>query len=126
MKKQITYSEKYGPAMEIAEQAAADAYFEECVLHHMSFGKGVTRDKAEQIERANLGYWAGYYDDATRARVERLFDCAHPIFGSITKNGAPTTEQALAAGIAAGKANPKHQPGQNANVKQTYPNGRLS
>ncbi len=57
----------------------------------MSFGK--TREEAEEIERANLGYWAGYYRPETRERVERLFRCAHPFFGSIAEKGPPTPEQ---------------------------------
>lgn len=77
--KVITYMDKYGPAMEITDQAEADAYFEKCVRHSMSFD--LSRDVAENTERSNLGYWAGYYSHETRKRVERLFRCTHPIFG---------------------------------------------
>lgn len=99
----ITIGDKYKPAMTITDQADADAYFERCVEHSMQhFGK--TRDEAEDLERSNLGYFAGYYDHETRARVERLFKCAHPVFGSIAENGPPTIHQALAAGVAAGRA----------------------
>jgi hypothetical protein len=97
MPAQITIGEKYGPAMEITEQAEADAYFEQCVEHTMTFGR--TRHEAETIERANLGYYAGYYDAATRERVERLFACAHPVFGKIDRFGAPTADEAFAAGL---------------------------
>ena len=96
-----TIADKYGPAMEITEQTAADAYFELLVAHNMSFGN--SREKAEEIERANLGYYAGYYNHETRLRVERLFRCEHPVFGA-AKDGVPTTEQAFAMGLAAGKA----------------------
>lgn len=97
----ITIGDKYTPAMAITEQADADAYFERCVEHSMlRFGK--TRVEAEDIERANLGYFAGYYDHETRTRVEQLFRCAHPIFGSIAERGAPTPEEALAKGYEAG------------------------
>ncbi len=82
----ISISEKYGPAMELTEQVEADAYFEKCVVHCVTHG-GKTRAEAECIERSNLGYYAGYYDDKTRARVERLFRCAHPVFGRIAQNG---------------------------------------
>lgn len=97
MKGEITYAEKYDPAMQITDQAAADAYFEECVAHTMSFGK--TREQAEAIERGNLGYWAGYFTHATRERVERLFKCAHPIFGKIAEEGPPSPEAAYEAGL---------------------------
>ena len=101
MKSDITMGDKYRPAMSMTDPEQAEAYFEECVAHYMSFGK--SREEAESIERQNLGYFAGYYDDETRERVERLFKCAHPIFGKISENGAPTPEQAFSMGIAAGE-----------------------
>jgi len=100
MEKNVTIGEKYGPAMEIKTQKEADRYFEECVQHHMSFG--VARKEAERMERVNLGYFAGYYDTKTRIRVEKLFKCIHPIFGS-AEQGTPTTEEALQTGIKMGK-----------------------
>jgi hypothetical protein len=81
--------------MKITDQAKADAYFEELVR---TCGK--PRAEAETIERANLGYYAGYYDDETRARVERLFNCVHPIFGPIAQNGPPSARDAFEAGKA--------------------------
>lgn len=92
----ITIREKYGPAMDIMNQVEADAYFEQCCTHCMSFGKN--RAEAEKIEKSNLGYYAGYYSHEIRARVERLFNCSHPVFGSIAENGPPSFEQALEAG----------------------------
>jgi hypothetical protein len=100
---QITFGDKYDPAMKITDQAEADAYFEKCVSHSMSFGH--SRAEAEKIEKSNIGYWAGYYDNDTRERVERLFKCAHPVFGSITKVGAPTPEEAFQEGERLAKAN---------------------
>ena len=93
---EMTYGEKYNPAMKITDQAEADEYFEKCVLHTMSYGK--TREEAESIEKDNLGYYAGYYNDETRERVERLFMCEHPVFGSIKEKGAPTAEEAFEMG----------------------------
>jgi len=93
----ITVGDKYGPAMDITDQAEADAYFARCVEHTMSFG--ITREEAESIERQSLGYYAGYCSNKTRARVERLFRCSHPIFGAIGKVGAPTPEEAVQAGF---------------------------
>ena len=95
MKKKITYGDKYGPAMEITDQKLADQYFEKCVKHTMSFGNN--REQAEDIERQNLGYQAGYYDHETRLRVERLFSCKHPVFGS-AEDGKPTPEEAFKLG----------------------------
>lgn len=95
----ITIGDKYRPAMEITNEAEAHAYFECCVEHCMSHGS--SREKAEEIERANLGYFAGYYDDETRARVERLFLCKHPVFGAIAENGPPNAKEAFNAGTRA-------------------------
>jgi hypothetical protein len=93
----MTIGEAYAPAMEMTDAQKAAEYFEALVRRDMKyFGK--SRQEAEQMERGNLGYFAGYYDSATRERVERLFNCAHPVFGSIAENGAPTAEQALEAG----------------------------
>ena len=100
MKKGITFGDKYNPAMKITDQAAADAYFEQCVKHTMSFNH--SRAEAESIERENLGYFTGYYDDTTRERIERLFHCAHPIFGKIAENGPPTPEEAFRKGVELG------------------------
>ena len=94
----ITIGEKYDPAMRITDQAEADAYFQLCVDHSMTYHRK-TREEAEALERANLGYYAGYSCADTRRQVERLFRCAHPIFGSVAKVGTPTPEEALQAGI---------------------------
>lgn len=105
MKREITYTEKYDPAMKITDQAEADAYLEECVSHamlHLAERGEVPpdrrREQAEVIERGNLGYWAGYYGDDVRERVERLFRCAHPIFGKIAEKGPPTAREAYLSG----------------------------
>jgi hypothetical protein len=97
----ISIGDKWEPAMKITEQAAADAYFERCVEHSLATG-AASREEAEKYERDNIGYWAGYYDNETRERVERLFNCAHPVFGRIAEVGPPTPAEALAAGIARG------------------------
>lgn len=94
----ISFGDKYGPAMLVTTPAFAAEYFEACVEHCMRVA-GKTREQAEAIERENLGYWAGYYDDETRARVEHLFATAHPIFGKIAEKGQPTPEEAFAAGV---------------------------
>ena len=92
MDSQITIGDKYGPAMKITDQTEADAYFEVCVQHCMSFGK--SREEAESIERQNLGYFAGYYDYETMDRVNRLYMTSHPIFGS----SHPTATEAFNSG----------------------------
>ncbi len=102
----ITIGDKYEPAMKIQDQQEADAYFEACVEHTMRYGddpRYTTREGAEALERANLGYWAGYHDTETRRRIESLFRCAHPIFGSVEQFGEPTTDAALQSGLERGR-----------------------
>jgi hypothetical protein len=98
---EISTADKYEPAMAISEQSAADEYFERCVEHAME-AYGLPREEAEAIERRSLGYFAGYYDCSVRERVERLFRCEHPIFGSIAKNGPPSGLEAFVKGIVLG------------------------
>lgn len=100
----ITIGDKYGPAMSITSQQEADEYFEACVQHNLRrcemANMQMDRQEAEKVERINLGYYAGYYNLETQERVERLFRCAHPIFGSIAENDRPSFEKALTSGIA--------------------------
>lgn len=94
LKRRCTIGEKYHPAMSIADATDAKQYFQALVEHNIRFGNH-TQDKAIAIEKQNLGYFAGYYDQETRARVERLFSCAHPIFGSANV----TADDAYALGV---------------------------
>ncbi len=93
----VTIGELYMPAMKITEPKEAEQYFEALVLHTMTVG-GQAREKAIEIEKSNLGYFAGYYGSETRERVERLFNCSHPIFGPVSK-GEPTAQEAFDAGV---------------------------
>ena len=88
--------EKYDPAMKMTDPEKAKCYFEACVLHNMLISNH-SRKKAVEIEKANLGYYAGYCGHETRKRVERLFECEHPIFGPISK-GRPTAQEAFDMG----------------------------
>jgi hypothetical protein len=88
----------YDKAMKITTQKDADKYFELLVQWHMAKTQS-SRIESEALQKSNLGYFAGYYDNETRERVERLFKCEHPVFGKIAKKGPPTPEQALQMGI---------------------------
>jgi hypothetical protein len=88
-------------AMEIKDKKDADQYLMEYISYIQSeIDKCTDRihDNAEEIAKSNLGYFAGYYSNETRERVEKLFCCSHPIFGSIKENGIPTNEQAFEMG----------------------------
>lgn len=94
-------------AMLIVDEARAREYFEALVEQQIK-RFGTSREETERMVRSNLGYFAGYYDHETRARVERLFQCEHPIFGAIAENGPPSLEEAFAMGRAFGA---KHRGG---------------
>lgn len=97
-----TLGERYGPAMEVTTQGEADRIFVSLVSSAMEANPNLTAEAARQMERENLGYYAGYYGDEVRARVERLFACAHPVFGPIAE-GKPTPEEAFRMGVEAAK-----------------------
>ena len=77
----ITIGEKYGPAMSVKTREEAAAMFERLVAHNMS--QGHTREQAVNIEKQNLGYYAGYYDLETQRRVQELYGAVHPFYGSV-------------------------------------------
>ena len=88
----------YSQAMKIETQEEADAYFESLIEFVSKESIGKTRSKIEETQRSNLAYHAGYYGPEVRKRVERLFNCEHPIFGKYEENGDATTEEAIELG----------------------------
>lgn len=95
----LTYGESLGPAMKITDAEDAKQYFAaylEWIKNHFSEATG--NHTPEEVCKINLGYWAGYYDNETRQRVEKLFNCYHPVFGSIAANGSPSAEKAVSMG----------------------------
>lgn len=100
-KETLTYGECLDPAMKITDQEDADQYKADYIKFTEKFlvnGKSKSGLSAEQIVNQNLGYYAGYYSPETRERVERLFKCSHPVFGSIKENGQPTAKEAFECG----------------------------
>lgn len=93
--------ELFERAMTVTDPEEAKRIFEQLV--ELSIQSGRDYIEACSIVKENLGYQAGYYDNETRERVERLFDCAHPFFGKISENGPPTPEQAFKMGQELGK-----------------------
>jgi len=115
-KETLTYGECLGPAMEITDPKDAQQYLTEYVKHIQKYLDKEPRDDnmtAEDIAKVNLGYYAGYYSNETRVRVESLFTCSHPIFGSVKENGIPTAEEAFKMGEITAK---KRRNGKNINV----------
>ncbi len=98
----LTYIDICAPAMEITTKTEAAAYLAGYVDSIMT-NKGISVEEATSIAKSNLSYYAGYYDSEVRRRVERLFECKHPVFGSIEELGLPTHEESLELGINMGR-----------------------
>lgn len=92
----MNYSELYDPAMEVQTKEEAEACFK--VIQDRYSEDGVYPEISDKIIKANLGYWAAYGNAERRERIERLYDCEHPIFGMIKQLGSPTTEEAFELG----------------------------
>lgn len=86
-----TYGDLYDPAMEVQTKEEADAYFKK--LQDLQSKNGVHPEISEKILKVNLAYWAAYGGDEQRERIERLYDCAHPYWGSFKENGQPTIRE---------------------------------
>lgn len=98
-----TIGELYSPAMKIQTQEEADKYYDELLLHAMTHNpENKSFEEIQAMIKSNLAYFAGYYDNETRERVEQLFQCAHPVFGAIAEKGPPTPEEAFQMGMDAG------------------------
>ena len=94
----LTYGEALGPAMLITDEAEAQQYFADYaafIQRYLDKEPRADGKTGADIARINLGYYAGYYDHATRLRVEKLFMCRHPLLGKAQeKILASTTEWA--------------------------------
>jgi len=100
-KKDATTGDLYGPAMNIHTEEDATEYMAALtrwsVLHH-----GQDLKVAWDTHLKNIGYFAGYFDEKTQKRVEKVFKTKHPIFGSASL-GVIRPEAAFEAGVAAAK-----------------------
>jgi hypothetical protein len=90
----MTAGEMYEPAMKIKTKREATAYFTKLIAIHLEAKPTDSIERAVEVQKSNLGYFAGYYDAATRDRVYKLFKAAHPIFGT----AHPTPEEAFEMG----------------------------
>lgn len=77
----LTYRECLDPIFKITDKEDAIQYKQAYINYTMQF-VGNNKAKAEEVVNSNIGYYAGYGSHADRERIEKLFDCAHPVFGS--------------------------------------------
>ena len=88
-KDDVTIGDKYGQAMQIETGDDAKLYLEGCVAHSLRVNRLILEEDARKQELDNIGYYAGYFDEETRKRVERLFGAIHPVFGSVKVKRTP-------------------------------------
>lgn len=115
-KETLTVGECLSPAMEIKDPETAKQYLKDYIAY-MKDNIGWTQEENnvwlgdlkisnyalddlsfESIAKCNIGFYAGYYDNETRERVEKLFDCGHPVFGKIAELGLPSQEESYECG----------------------------
>lgn len=103
-KKLLSFSECFAPAMEVTDSKDAKQYLEkyieylECRYSTNADLKKISREEIEEHAKSNIAYYAGYYSHETRLRVEKLFDCVHPLLGPAS-DGIVSAEQAFNAGV---------------------------
>lgn len=100
-----TAGEIFDLALQVTTKEHAEAFINEYAedWFQNNNAEGRTLEQIKTICRQNLGFFAGYYSDETRAKIEDLFSTEHPIFGKISKH-KPTPEEAFNAGLKMGEA----------------------
>ncbi len=97
----LTYQECLGPAMQITEQGDADQYLQAYIKYTermmLQEARGDDKDAAWVVKQ-NIGYFAGYYNNEVRERVERLFQCSHPLFGTVEHTKKLSMENKMVIG----------------------------
>lgn len=97
-KESLTYGECLDPIFKITDKADAMQYknaYIEFTENHIKENEPLS---ALQIVNSNIGYYAGYGSNEDRKRIEELFECSHPVFGSVKENGVPTGKEAFECG----------------------------
>ena len=77
-----TYGVQFDDAL--AQTSKTAQSWLESQIRHLVVGHDAEPAEAEQLIKSNLGYMAGYYNDATAKKIFELFNAVHPIFGTAT------------------------------------------
>lgn len=101
---QLTNIDILPPITEITSKQEAEEYLEAYAkyIHTMEIHrnkKTLSMDDARAIASDNIGYYTGYVTHEERRLIEYLFECSHPIFGSVEENGFPTQQEAFECGL---------------------------
>jgi hypothetical protein len=95
----VTIGEQFDDAMRCETKAQASLWIERELERYWTQYE-VPAPKALEIIKSNLGYMAGYYDEAAAKKISHLFGALHPIFGTDSYFTDVTPEQAFEAGKA--------------------------
>ena len=94
----MTYTQQFNSALKCKNVKEAAAWMDkELIRYWEEYGK--SKDEARRIILSNLGYMAGYYDEAVARKVYRLFHAEHPIFGPPTQARKVMPGQAYRLGL---------------------------
>ncbi len=97
-----TYREQFESALKCESSEQAELWMEKEVQHYVEHHEKQPSE-AMNIIKVNLGYMAGYYDDAVAKKIHRLFNAVHPIFGTSSYHRDISGEEAFEIGKAFGK-----------------------
>mgnify|MGYP003393479473 CR=1 FL=1 len=95
--KRGTYREQFESALKCESLEEAELWMEKEVQYYVEHYEKQPIE-AINIIKVNLGYMAGYYDDATAKKIHRLFNAVHPIFGTSTYHRDTSAEEAFKIG----------------------------
>lgn len=79
-----TIGEVFDKALQLAKEDKEEAkeFFKEYIKYIFKNNDKVNSlSEAEKIAKANLGYFAGYYDQEVCDIIYKTYQCSHPIFG---------------------------------------------
>lgn len=88
----------YENAIEAKSHIEAKKIVQHLVFKFQTRNKGFSNEDATANIKSRIGYYAGYFDESVRRRVEALYDTEHPMFGRLEKMGMPTSDEAFQCG----------------------------
>lgn len=86
-------------AIEADTALRARICFNFLIKAYVKHNPNIDHEHAVKEVKNKLGYFAGYYSNEQRQRVEELYDVEHPILGRFSEMGAPTPSEAMQCGM---------------------------
>lgn len=96
-----TWEQEFAQALHIQSADDAEEFLDTLIVRRMAL-TGQTYDECDLLVRNDLGYWSGYYSEAQRAHIERLFHAVHPLLGPVSRQLTMREAMALGAQWASG------------------------